>query len=57
MGRVDAFLKNKNFIGRNGFAFVMRQEDSVDIDSNIDFEIARLLMKKETDNESIDGSL
>ena len=45
MGKIEAFYNNKSFIGKNGLAFVMRQEDSIDIDSLLDFEIAEVILK------------
>lgn len=57
MGKTEAFYNNKSFIGKNGFAFIMKQNDSIDIDSNIDFDLATLMMKKKISNEDIAGNL
>lgn len=51
MGKTDAFYSNRSFIGKNGFAYVMRQEDSVDIDSLIDFDIAEVILRQREENE------
>ena len=45
MGKTKAFCDNRNFLGTNGFAYIMTQEESVDIDSRLDFTIAELLMQ------------
>ena len=45
IGVTGAFYKNRNFIGNNGIAYIMHQEDSVDIDSELDFIIAECIMK------------
>lgn len=44
MGRVEFFLENKSFLGENSIAYIMQQKDSVDIDSELDFIIARTLL-------------
>lgn len=45
MGKVERFIENKNFFGKNSIAFIMSQEKSVDIDSQIDFKLAELMME------------
>lgn len=37
-------LKNANFNGNKSFAYIMPQEDSVDIDSDLDFKVAECMM-------------
>lgn len=44
MGKTTEFLKEKTFLGGNCVAYIMNQEDSIDIDSNIDFELAKLFL-------------
>lgn len=51
MGKTESFYNNKSFIGKNGFAYVMKQEDSVDIDSLIDFDIAEVILRQREENE------
>ncbi len=46
LGKVDKFLDNGSFLGPNGYAYIMSQDDSVDIDSELDFELAELLLGK-----------
>lgn len=50
IAKTDSFLRNGSFIGKNGFAYVMSQEDSVDIDSELDFEFAEMLLVKRDRN-------
>lgn len=50
MAKVDKFLQNQSFFGKNGIAYIMQQEKSIDIDSNLDFAIAELLIKNKKDN-------
>ncbi len=45
MGKTDSFCKNKSFLGENGFAYIMKQENSVDIDSFLDFAMAEVILK------------
>lgn len=47
LAKTTSFFENGSFIGKNGFAYIMTQEDSIDIDSELDFKMAELLMKKE----------
>lgn len=44
MGKTRAFYENRNFLGENGFAYIMEQKNSVDIDSQLDFLIAELII-------------
>lgn len=47
MAKTEAFLKQKNFLGKNGGAYIMSQRDSVDIDSELDFLLAEILIQRE----------
>lgn len=47
MAKTEAFLKQKNFLGKNGVAYIMSQRDSVDIDSPLDFLFADFLIRGE----------
>jgi len=39
------YLKNeRSFFGKNTFAYIMPKERSIDIDNEVDFELARILM-------------
>lgn len=44
IAKVDKFIENGSFIGKNGFAYVMEQIDSIDIDSQLDFNFAEFLI-------------
>lgn len=44
MGKVSSFCQNKSFLGKNSIAYIMGQEESVDIDSALDFMLAELLI-------------
>ena len=44
VSKVDVFLKHKGFIHEGTYAFVMPQDRSVDIDTEIDFKLAELLL-------------
>ena len=46
MGKVNQFSINKNFLGKNCIAYIMEQKDSIDIDSQLDFEMAEVLIKE-----------
>lgn len=43
MGKTKRFYENKSFLGENGVAYIMSQEESVDIDSPLDFKIAEVI--------------
>lgn len=45
IGKVEQFRTNKSFLGKNSIAYIMSQEDSIDIDSKLDFELARIMMR------------
>lgn len=44
MGKTSRFCDNKSFLGKNSVAYVMKQEDSVDIDSRLDFKLAEAIL-------------
>lgn len=46
MAKCHSFYKEKNFFGANGYAYIMSQEDSIDIDSELDFRIAEYIMER-----------
>lgn len=45
IGKKAAFCQNKSFLGKKSMAYIMSQEDSVDIDSYLDFQLAEIMMK------------
>lgn len=45
MGKVEPFLHNKSFLGRNSIAYIMNQEESIDIDNEMDFKLAEALIR------------
>lgn len=51
IGKTDILLKNKNWYTDNTLAYIMGNEDSIDIDTVLDFKIAELLMKEKLSNE------
>ena len=48
ISKVDVLRKIQSFYGRNSYAYVMQQMESVDIDSELDLEYAEFLIKKHT---------
>ena len=46
ISEVDEFKKNGGFIGDNTIAYVMEQERSIDIDNELDFWIAEMVMQR-----------
>ena len=46
MARTPAFCKEKSFFGPNGYAYIMKQIDSVDIDTHLDFKIAEYILRE-----------
>ncbi len=56
MAKTEKFEKNKSFFGKNSIAYIMSQEESVDIDSYLDFKIAELIIgEKQSQIEKIPG--
>lgn len=45
MGKVENFKTDKNFLGTGCHAYIMKQEESIDIDSLLDFKIAEFIKK------------
>lgn len=45
-GKPTAYLNKKHFFGPKSIAYIMNNEDSVDIDNKIDYELAQLLMQE-----------
>lgn len=44
MGKVKPFIKNRSFLGKHCVAYIMNQESSIDIDNQMDLEMAELIM-------------
>lgn len=40
ISKIDTYLKVKHFFGKQGIAYIMNEDDSIDIDSRNDFELA-----------------
>lgn len=47
IGKPEAYLEHKHFFGNKAMAYFMNKKDSVDIDDEIDFKIAEVLIKME----------
>lgn len=46
IGKPASYLKQKHFFGANSLAYFMNEFDSVDIDNELDYELAKICMKK-----------
>lgn len=46
MGKTEQFISAKNFLGKKSIAYVMSQQNSVDIDSELDFMFAEIIMRE-----------
>lgn len=44
MGKSRKFTKIRNFFGNNGYAYIMKQKESIDIDTELDFLIAEMIL-------------
>jgi len=52
---VEGFLKQKNFFFKKGtYAYIMREDESIDIDDELDIEIANILIIKEQEEHRWD---
>jgi len=47
MGLTKTFYENRSFLGKKGFAYIMKQDVSIDIDSELDFKYVEFLMRKD----------
>lgn len=46
MGLTHVYKKNRSFLGKNCIGYIMSQEESVDIDTALDFSLVELIMRK-----------
>lgn len=46
IGYVSNYLRQKHFFGADSIAYIMNKEDSIDIDDQLDFELAILIQTK-----------
>ena len=46
ISKMDSYLKNKHFFGKQGMAYIMSDDDSIDIDNMNDFEYAISLLRR-----------
>lgn len=47
ISKVSTFLQIRTFYGNNSYAYIMEQNESIDIDSELDFQIAELLLRNQ----------
>lgn len=45
MAKPEAYLKHKHFFGAKSLAYMMTDEDSIDIDNALDLELAKIVIK------------
>ncbi len=57
ISKIDYYLKAKHFFGKNGIAYIMDKESSIDIDDNLDFELAIVMMNKKIKKKLIFNSI
>lgn len=53
IGKPDAYLTQGHFFGRRALAYIMSAEDSVDIDHQIDLDLAEIILKRRKHDEKI----
>lgn len=46
IGKPNAYLERKHFFGEKSLAYIMNEFDSIDIDNELDYELACLCMRK-----------
>lgn len=54
ISKIDTYLEVKHFFGKQGIAYIMKPEDSIDIDGRNDFELAISVLRrknKKSENE------
>lgn len=50
IGKVESVINNRGFIGKNSYSYIMSNESSIDIDSELDLRIAEVFLKLEKNN-------
>lgn len=50
IGKCKEYLVKKHFFGEKSLGYVMCDEDSIDIDTKLDYEIAKIVMGQEIEN-------
>lgn len=51
IGKPDKYIKKKHFFGERSIAYKMNDIDSIDIDNELDYEVACLCMRKRLNRE------
>lgn len=49
IAKPDRYLEHKDFYGNRSMPFIMSDEDSIDIDTPLDYEFAKLVMERRLD--------
>ncbi|QTL97711.1 CMP-N-acetlyneuraminic acid synthetase [Iocasia frigidifontis] len=44
LAKVDKLIEEKGFLGKNSYAYIMSRENSIDIDTEIDFRFCEVIM-------------
>ncbi|MBJ8776072.1 acylneuraminate cytidylyltransferase [Citrobacter freundii] len=57
IGYTSDYLKRKHFFGTDSIAYIMNKEDSIDIDDQLDFEMAILIQTKKNKRKILDNSI
>lgn len=53
ISKIDTYLKVKHFFGKQGIAYIMDEDDSIDIDNRNDFELAiNILTRRNKESET-----
>lgn len=53
ISKIDTYLKVKHFFGKQGIAYIMNEDDSIDIDDRNDFELAiNILIRRNKESET-----
>ncbi|EET5315117.1 acylneuraminate cytidylyltransferase [Escherichia coli] len=57
IGYVSNYLRQKHFFGADSIAYIMNKEDSIDIDDQLDFELAILIQTKKNKKKLLDNAI
>ena len=49
--KVDIIMKSNKLLGSNTMAYIMKKEYSIDIDTDLDFKLAQLILKEKINND------
>lgn len=57
IGKIDKYLEQKHFYGKKSISYIMNKEDSIDIDDELDFEMAITIINRKNKKEILKNNI